>query len=139
MKISRLSESAEKEILKSFQSDLASYTWKHPVTGKHQPICCAVCDSAPKGPHWWEWITTADLATLCDGTNLHRSKLVGIYPNTLLDIYKVSDILLHPYILSPNSVVDTGTESIVSCKECISDMRHAIATGKQKRRRHPPK
>jgi hypothetical protein len=84
-------------------------------------VICGVCDSVPSGPDWWCFVDVKEAVRLFKRCNLHRSKLVKIYPRVLREQYRASHPDLEPFVLSPATYVNRF-DQVILCKKCNSEL-----------------
>lgn len=132
-----LSTSEEVAMITAFEEGLQAHVFIDDE-GYHHPLFCCVCDTSPKAGTEFNWIYIDTMEKYAQDTRMHRSILANVYPMMLLNQYKVSHcLLLEPYVLSPNSIMNKADETIAICLHCNN---HFESLGKLRRqdRRHPP-
>ena len=66
---------------------------------------------------------TTIVADLCKKLKMKKSDIRAFYPNSsIVDYYTAPTANLEPYVLSPFSIVDRKTDTILVCKSCMEEM-----------------
>ena len=129
------SESKRDKVLREAQKDLASFTYVDSCSGQIEPLCCCVCDAIPKAPHSMTMAPVTDFVQRARWCALERRNVSSIYPDAVLNCYKVEDPRLTPFVLSPYTVLDSSKSCISVCNEC---WQYMLQCKKRKGRNHPP-
>jgi hypothetical protein len=133
------SSDRRKEIVQGFMEDLKSFTVVTKSTGELHPINCCVCDGIPTEAQWSCMIPVNKLRDLCEASNMQRSQLRTIYPDTLLEQYKAPGCKrLEPFVLSPATYIDKDEDTVLICKACKLELTTMKKKKIKKERRCPP-
>lgn len=100
---------------------MESYIFKNSKTNLIYPICCSICDRIPSTEYWWKWMKVEELKILGKKFSLEKifyRQFVEKYK--MLDDYSVGDPFLDQLILSPKTVFNEDSTSLIVCKECGS-------------------
>jgi hypothetical protein len=127
--------SEKKALIDGMNKDIASYTVFDERTNCHLPVICCVCDSIPKKANWWTTCPVTELEKILRRCHMHRSLLGEYYPELLLNQYTADHETLKPFLLSPETYVNSNEETII-CKECLANLR--TMNKRKSDRRHPP-
>jgi len=117
-------------IVNEFNDDLQSYHVKVKRTPQGPVelcgVTCAVCDGIPTEPHWAEWVEISKFAETCETANLHKSRVANMHKECLLNQHTAPCQQLRDCILSPASIIDCNSSSILVCKGCMADMNKTM-------------
>lgn len=138
------SDEKKQQILLQFNDDMKSFHVEipHPSTGETviQRAFCSVCDSIPDRAHFAEWVPVQEFKRLCEKSNMGKKRLLdrGIYKDSLINWYTANSEELQDFILSPESVINNETDSILVCKKCKDHMNANTRKRSPIEERKPP-
>ena len=135
MDLQLLNFEEKQKLLKNFVKDLESFSLYDKAQESFLPVICCVCDSMPHTPDWHRFEKVSKLQKLFDTCKLQRDTISDLYPERLLNDYKVSDSRLQDYVLSPSTYINENDEVLI-CKSCFAELEMNAA--KRKRDANPP-